>query len=139
MVLIFDSLDPFLEKNELSAKQKNGRYSKVSKENEPRRNVHCYISEAQFQKLKFAHQNLDLYSIAQLVRKLIEYFVMANLKYGFERLNEKLNNIKNIWKKMKRDYVNEKRKFVRHFSDDSIKFLIEYTPFFSPASITLIE
>jgi len=139
MVLIFDSLDLFLEKNELLARQKKSRYAKVSETKEPRYNVHCYISENQYDKLKFAHSYLNLYSVAQVVRKMIEYFVKANLKYGFEKLNDKLCALKNIWEKMKKNYVNEKRVFVRHFSYKSTGFLIKYTPYFSPVSITLIE
>jgi len=137
--LIFDSLDPFLEKHELLARRKKGKYSKVSKEKEPRHNVHCYISEDQYDKLLFAHSCLKLFSMAQVIRKMIEYFVMANLKYGFKKLNDKLCKIKDIWYGMKKRYINDKKVFLRQLSDNSIKFLVEYTPYFTPASISLME
>jgi len=139
MVLIFDSLDTFIEKNDLMAKEKGSRYSIIDKENNERHDVHCYIPETQYRKLGFTCQNLNFYSMAQVIRKLIEYFVRARLKYGFEDLVKKLNKIKELWNKMKKNYVREKRIFLRQFDNDSIKFLIKYNQNSIPISITLIE
>jgi len=139
MVLILDTLDAFLEKNNLMAKEKDSRYLIIDKDDNARYDIHCYISESQYRKLRFAYYSLNFYSIAQIVRKLIEYFVRAKLKYGFEKLVRKLYEIKILWAEMKKNYVNDKRIFLRQFSDNSIKFLITCTSNSTPISIKLIE
>jgi len=139
MVLILDTLDTFLEKNDLMAKEKEHKYLIIDKDDNARYDIHCYISESQYRKLRFAYYTLNFFSIAQIVRTLIEYFVRAKLKYGFEKLVKKLYDIKILWAEMKKNYVNDKRVFLRQFSDNSIKFLITCSPNSSPISITLIE
>jgi len=139
MVLILDSLDPFLEKNQLTDRDNESRYSKICEENKSRHHVHCYISKEQLRKLKFVYQSLNLYSIGQVIRKLIKYFIMSNLKYGFEMLTKKLDKVRNIWKKMKENYAKEKKVFVRHLSNDPNEFIVKYNKHFIPSSIFLIE
>jgi hypothetical protein len=116
VVVIFDNLNSFVEKNHLTAKEKGSKYSPLSNPKEKRFHIHCYLPEHLYRRLKLLHHDLNTYSLAQIIRKMIEYFLMGCIKYGNGGFIERLTRIKEIWNEMKASYRKEKRKFIRQMS-----------------------
>jgi len=85
MVLIFDEVDAFLEKYELKTMIVGSKYFLVDNESKKRYRISCHISEKKYLKLRNSNLSFNSYSLAQVIRKLIEFF-----------LSEKLNTEKSL-------------------------------------------
>jgi hypothetical protein len=129
IVVLFEKLLPFLEKNHLSAKVKNSKYKIIAGKNEKRIHIHSYIPEYDYMKMKQLHFDLDVYSLAQILRELINKFISGCLKYGIEKFIDILKKIQDMWEKKKESYKKEKIIFKKQLSHKNVFFpyiLIKY-------------
>jgi hypothetical protein len=113
IVSLFEKLMPFIEKNHIKAHEKKSKYEIISNPEEKRHSIHCYMPEGFYLKIKQLHHDLNYFSMAQLLRKMIDYFIAGCLKYGIKKFLEKLNKIINIWKIKKDGYKKEKMLFMQ--------------------------
>jgi hypothetical protein len=116
LVIAVEKLIPFIEKNHLSAKEKECRYKILEEPLKTRYHIHCYLPEKLYNKLKQIHLDLDTYSIAQILRKIIEAFLMGSSKYGEGEFLIKLEKCSKIWEMKKMIFRNEKRVFIKQMS-----------------------
>ena len=117
IVYIFEQMNAFLEKNHLTALEKDSKYELISHRDEKKVHIHCYMSEDLYRKLKIIHHDLNVYSLAQILRKMITFFLNGCIKYGIKKLNTQLNKIKKLWVIKKTVYQKENKIFVRQLSD----------------------
>jgi hypothetical protein len=113
---ILENLSPHIEMNHLNAHEEESRYIKLTDMDEKRYHVHCYIPEQMYRKLKHLHLDLNTYSIAQTVRKLIDYFLRGFFKYGNRIFIEGVNKFKTRWETKKQIYIKEKHIFKNQMS-----------------------
>ena len=111
ITMIIEKSLPFIEKNHISFQNKESKYSLIAFPVDKRRSVHAYIPEEYYRKLKQLHQDLNFFSIAQILRKLIKYFFQACEKYGNEELSAKTERIKELWKVKKELFIKENKVF----------------------------
>ncbi|MBN2443279.1 MAG: hypothetical protein JXJ04_18100 [Spirochaetales bacterium] len=75
IVGILNVLTPVIGKEHKWGKQRLSKYKAVCDDpGEIREHVHVYIPDEMYRKLKLLHQDLNFYSIAQLVRGLLNFF-----------------------------------------------------------------
>ena len=66
--------------------------------------LHVYMNEKDYRMIKLLKYNLNFFSMAIIVRKMIELFFYYSTKFGYERLLKILNKFRGIWWcKMRRD------------------------------------
>ena len=76
MVKILQLLTPVIGKEHKWGKQRFSRYQAVcDNPEEIREHVHMYVPDELYRELKLLHQDLNFYSIAQLVRGLVNFFL----------------------------------------------------------------
>jgi hypothetical protein len=89
IVRIMSLIDPLSIKEHQWGKQRMSRYQPVSHcHNESREHVHVYFPEDMYRKIKLLHADLNCFSIAQLVRGLLELFLVMAEKYGNKVIKE---------------------------------------------------
>jgi hypothetical protein len=116
LVFILENLNPFIEKNHLASIEKGSKYQTLALPEEKRFHIHCYLNENLYRRLKHLHHDLNTYSLAQIMRRLIDSFLLGCFKYGIKDFRERLLKIKKIWEKKKNIYRKEKVIFLRHVS-----------------------
>jgi hypothetical protein len=116
IVIAFENLNTFIEKNHLASQEKKSCYKTLVNTEENCHHIHCYLPQHLYRKLKHIHHDLDTYSLAQIMRKIIEYFFMGCFKYGENDFIERLGKINKNWEKIKSEYRKEKRIFKRPMS-----------------------
>ncbi|MBN1698266.1 MAG: hypothetical protein JW881_12195, partial [Spirochaetales bacterium] len=86
---ILSCIDPFIIKEHSWGKQRMSRYRAVSDDpDEIRVHTHVYFTGDEYRKIKLLHADLNCYSIAQLVRWLLEVFLAMVERYGKRVLEE---------------------------------------------------
>ena len=88
---------PFVDLNWLKSKSRKSKYKILDKKPKDRFHVHCYVSEEIYQHLKSVHKDLDFYSISQIARLVVKYFLHGVRKYGYEGFIERLEKCKKKW------------------------------------------
>ncbi|MBN1698790.1 MAG: hypothetical protein JW881_14840 [Spirochaetales bacterium] len=89
IVGILSRIDPLIIKEHKWGRQRMSRYRTVSDNpDENREHVHVYFSEDMYRKIKLLHADLNCYSIAQLVRWLLELFLAMVERYGNKVIDE---------------------------------------------------
>ncbi|MBN1699994.1 MAG: hypothetical protein JW881_20965 [Spirochaetales bacterium] len=89
IVGIISIIDPLIVKEHQWGKQRMSRYRPVSLDrDEIREHVHVYFPEDVYRKIKLLHADLNCYSIAQLLRGLLELFFAMVEKYGNKVIEE---------------------------------------------------
>jgi hypothetical protein len=116
IVFAFKNLNPLVEKKQLTLEEQGSKYKILAGLDEKRCHVHCYLPEHFYRKLKQIHNDLDVYSIAQILRKILEVFLKGCSKYGKYVFVKRLNNITINWENIKSKYQAEKRVFIRQMS-----------------------
>jgi hypothetical protein len=80
---ILSVLIPVVKVEQEWGKQRESKYRLISEDlSEPRINVSAYLSEKMYRLLKQVHNDLNFYSIAQIVREVIEFFISLVKQYG---------------------------------------------------------
>ena len=95
IVKMLQSGIPLLDKFHFKRMEQDSRYKRVEKYCHPKKNylnrkddikeivsIHCYMPEVLYRKLKQVKSDLNFYSIAQLVRELVRFFLWLFDRYG---------------------------------------------------------
>jgi len=126
---IIKSSYKFIEKSHFTDKEKKSCYKKINNN----KNVHVYLKEEDYRRLKQIHQDLNYFSIAQIIRKIINKFIFYFEKYGLDILIKKINILsKKISLKLTK--IIHKNKQLYHKS----YYTITYNEKFSPISFKLL-
>ncbi|MBN2532090.1 MAG: hypothetical protein JXB88_04315 [Spirochaetales bacterium] len=89
IVKILSLLKPVFEKEHKCRKQRNSQYRLVSQNpDEGREHIHTYLPAKMYRHLKLMHHDLNFYSIAQLIRYFLEFFLKLTKEYGDDVLQE---------------------------------------------------
>jgi hypothetical protein len=140
---VFEKMFVLTERHHLMSKEKQSMYLKVSDDdNEERVHIHAYMKHQIYRKLKQIHQDLNTYSMAQIMRRVIEVFLKGCKDYGVKRFIEKIEKISKTWDEKKKIYREEKRIFLRHLSyivERKSYCMTGYDTYSSAFSIQLVE
>ncbi|MBN2532394.1 MAG: hypothetical protein JXB88_05855 [Spirochaetales bacterium] len=116
-------LVPVIKHEHDHGKQRYSRYRYVSPDRrESRVHAHAYLPEDLYRKLKLIHQDLNFFSMAQIVRFFIELFFLLVNKYKGDVLQE-LKRIFEEWKEKARATRLTLRQYIRQ-----LKIIIQYLP-----------
>ncbi|MBN2440779.1 MAG: hypothetical protein JXJ04_05520 [Spirochaetales bacterium] len=115
MVKILKILTPAFGKEHKWGKQRMSKYLAVSEDpGEIREHVHAYIPDKLYRELKLLHQDLNFYSIAQLMRGFFSFFLV--LVDAFKDVDEVIKELEKIftrWKSEDEQTRLTSRKFMR--------------------------
>jgi len=125
---IIKSSYKFIEKSHFFDKEENSYYKKIN----GNKNVHVYLNEEDYRRLKQIHQDLNYFSIAQILRKIINKFLFYYEKYGLEKLINKINFLtKMISLKFTKNIYKNRQMYHKSY------YSITYNEIFSPISFKL--
>ena len=142
IIIIYLYLIPFFEKNHLMAQEKESKIELVGSEDEIRKHIHCYLPQELYRKLKLFHQDMNTYSMAQIMRKMMHYFIIGYNKYGLELFIAKLKKCKDIWDGMKEIFLKDKKVFKKRVNNKNSKYTFIntiYTDYYSPYSFQFLK
>ena len=89
IVKILSVLAPVLQCEHKWGEQRMSRYMPVcDNPDEIREHVHAYLPEDLYRELKLLHKDLNVFSIAQIVREFLDVFLGLVEKYGNDVFNE---------------------------------------------------
>ena len=91
IIIIFNIMIPLLKKEHFTGEERNNKYQRITAV----KRIHLYLDEKLHREIKLIHSNLDFFSMAILVRFLIEEF--------FRRLEKEKKNEEKIKKRDGRD------------------------------------
>ena len=94
----------------------------LDKKPKDRFHIHCYVPEEVYQHLKTVHKDLDFYSISQIARLVVKYFLHGVRKYGYDGFLERLQNCKKKWNKKLEKFADKKITFRKQLSMEGSKF-----------------
>ena len=105
---------------------------------EIREHAHVYFPEDEYRRLKLMHQDLNYFSIAQLLRSFLKFFIDLVKEYG-ENVYQKLKKWFNQWNEENnknrltlREFVRQLWKIIRHIPDQNRLVNVyngQYSPF----------
>ncbi|MCW8966823.1 MAG: hypothetical protein OQK82_09100 [Candidatus Pacearchaeota archaeon] len=136
IVQILSLLSPVLKKKHIWGKQRKSRYLNISPySDEIREHVHVYFPGEVYRELKLLHQDLNYYSIAQLVREFLRLFLFLVKKFG-SRVFRGLKNLYKHWEDEQirltpQKFVRQLWKILQHSSGKN-RLLTIYNQEFSP-------
>ena len=144
IVKIFSLLAPFIKKEHKWGEQRVSRYLPVCDDpDEIREHVQVYFPVKVYRQLKLIHQDLNVYSIAQLVRGFLRLFLDLVREFG----NNVVQELKRLFKQWKEEYRNTRLtsrqiarqllKIIQHFSGNN-RLINIYDRQFSPSWIFLL-
>jgi hypothetical protein len=138
IVRILKILSPVIRREHVWGEQRLSRYRAVC--NDPdvmRDHLHVYIPEELYRELKLLHQDLNFFSIAQMVRDFLEWFLEFARGYEGDAFVE-LEKIFSQWSKEKtanrltlREYVRQLFRILRHLPEKN-RLVNIYNSDFSP-------
>ena len=138
IVDIIEQMVPYLEKHGISFIDKKSRYKNVGKDNEYRKDIHVYMTIPLYKRLKKLHHDINYFSIAQLVRWIIETYLKNCFKLGIDECGSKIKRAKIKWELKKTKLINEGKNIMRQLSKNSFPnpiSTITYDDNFSPLII----
>ena len=98
IVKILRLIGPVIRREHKWGKQRESKYLPVCENpDEAREEVHAYLPENVYRELKLLHADLNVYSIAQLVRGFLRFFLDLVKEYG-ESVYKELKKIFKRWK-----------------------------------------
>jgi hypothetical protein len=137
---ILTLLSPGMEQKHLHGKQMMSRYTLVHEDMEVgRKNIFVYLPDHRYRRLKLLHQDLNYYSMAQLLRLILSMFLDFAREFG-DDVEGKLWLLYHQWK-AKRKLMKYRWKPVKellHFIYQKpriSRFLTLYSNKFQPISI----
>jgi hypothetical protein len=121
IVEILKVLSPVVKNEHKWGEQRKSRYKAVCADpDEVRESVHVYLPVSLYRELKLMHQDLNFYSIAQMVREFLEWF----LEYVDKCKGDALAELKKIFSQWAEDeknsqltlceYIRQLFRIVRH-------------------------
>jgi hypothetical protein len=123
IVTIFSKLKLRLENKYFYGKQMGSCYEFVNDKMEtPREHVHIYMPHYLYRQLKLLHQDLNYYSMAQIVRKFLRFFLDLVKEFG-EDYQKVLSNLMKIWEK-----ENSKKQLTKKSYKQLLQFIQNYSP-----------
>jgi hypothetical protein len=85
VVKIFNELRPVMKVEHKWGEQRMSKYRYVSPDpDEKRDHVHVYVDEDVYRELKLIHQDLNFYSISQIARMFLDFFLELVDEYGID-------------------------------------------------------
>jgi hypothetical protein len=118
-------------------KTKNESIYVCDNPDEIREHVHAYLAEDLYRELKLLHQDLNVFSIAQIVREFLEIFLGLFEKYRNHVFKE-LEKMYRQWEKEAgktrltlRQYLRQLWKILQHIPGES-RLVTVYDSHFSP-------
>ena len=144
IVKIFSLLSPLVKKEHKWGKQRVSRYLPVCDDpDEIREHVQVYFPGEMYRQLKLIHQDLNAYSIAQLLREFLSFFLALVNEYG-NNVFQELNRIFKQWQKedgkirlTPRKIAQQLLLIIQHFSKKN-RLINIYDRQFSPSWIFLL-
>ena len=138
IVKVLTLLSPVVKREHKWGEQRMSQYMPVSgNPDEVREHVHAYLPVDLYRELKLIHQDLNFFSIAQIVRMFLQVFLDLVEKYG-NNIFEELINIYNQWEKEAGktrltlcQYLRQLREIVQHIPEKN-RMINIYDAHFSP-------
>ena len=137
IIKILRLMYPRLENEHYSCVDRENRYQHVNGDKSiPRCHVHVYLPQEFYRRLKLMHHDLNMYSMAQLLRWIIRCFLKLLSIHGI-KLKEKLKPLLGLWQKQK-TIISLPQKVMRQLSilfnhqQGNLKLLNLYKTDFSP-------
>ncbi|MBN2442448.1 MAG: hypothetical protein JXJ04_13925 [Spirochaetales bacterium] len=139
IVKILKLLTPVIAKEHKWGKQRMSKYMAVCKDpNEIREHFHVYVPDELYRELKLLHQDLNFYSIAMVVRMLLNFFLGLVDVYK----NEVIHELEKLYARWRSEDVNVRLtlheflrqllKIIRHLPGKNRLVTVynnEYSPF----------
>ena len=83
IVMILSLIGPLIKKEHLWGEQRKSRYLAVcNNPDEVREHVHVYFPKDVYRELKLMHQDLNVFSIAMVVREFLRFFLDLVKEHG---------------------------------------------------------
>ena len=144
IVKIFSLLAPIIMKEHKWGEQKMSRYLPVCDDpDEIREHVHVCFPGEMYRQLKLIHQDLNAYSIAQLLRGFLSFFLALVNEYG-NNVFQELSRMFKQWQEedgrirlTPREIVQQLLLVIQHFSGKN-RLINIYDRQFSPSWIFLL-
>ena len=138
VVKILSLLTPVIKQEHKWGKQRMSRYMYVSPDPaEKRMHAHAYLPVDLYRELKLIHQDLNFFSIAQIVRGFLEVFLVLVEKHG-DNIFQELEQMYKQWGKMAnatrltlREYVRQLWIVIQHLPEGK-RLINIYNEHFSP-------
>ncbi len=129
LTIIFTIMIPLLKKEHFTGEERGNKYQVFT----AFKRIHLYLDEKLYRELKLIHSNLDFFSMAAIVRFLIEKF--------FERLEENNGDEKAIEREMREIWAEFNKAGVWWKLEVGQLFhpylVISYNDYFKPEKIEL--
>ncbi|MBN1699895.1 MAG: hypothetical protein JW881_20460, partial [Spirochaetales bacterium] len=110
---ILSCIDPLIIKEHIWGNQRMSRYRAVSDDpDDGRVHVHVYFTGGVYRKIKLLHADLNFYSIAQLLRWLLDVFLSMVERYG-KRVIEEFEKRFKQWSREERKLQQSPRREIR--------------------------
>jgi hypothetical protein len=114
---ILEVLRPVIKVEHKWGEQRMSRYGCVSDDpDEPRDHVHSYLEEDVYRELKLIHQDLNFYSIGQIVRMFLDFFLELVKEHGKNVFSFLARNYKR-WEKDAEEFRLTSREAARQLID----------------------
>jgi hypothetical protein len=142
IVEILKKMTPYLEKKQLTFQNKRSQYQYVGDLEEKRRQMHVYLPEDLYRKLKEMHQDMNFFSIGQIMREIIDYFLKESYKTGFDNFIARIQLLILSWGWKKKKFATDKKIFMREsFLHHKINpyIIVTYDCKFHPFSIQFLS
>ena len=103
VVKVLSLLGPVINREHQWGEQRFAKYMPVTADpDEVREDVHVYMPEEVYRQVKLLHADLNYYSIAQMVRDFLRFFLDLVKEYG-DKIFDELQKLFKNWKKENRN------------------------------------
>ena len=123
IVQILKLLTPVLKREHKWGIQRLSRYMHVTDNpDEAREHIHVYLPGDLYRRLKLMHQDLNTYSIAQLVREICEVFLGFVELYG----KDVINAVKRLFRRWNKE--EQKTRLTFHEFVRQLRIILQHLP-----------
>ena len=113
IVKILSLIEPVIDREHRWGEQRWSRYLPVSGDpDEVREDVHVYFPQGLYRRLKLMHADLNCFSIAQMIRGFLEFFIELVKEFG-DNVYQELKNLFSQWNREKNNNRLTPREFLR--------------------------
>jgi hypothetical protein len=133
---ILSLIGPLIKREHKWGKQRESRYLPVCDDpDEIREDVHAYLPRELYRELKLMHADLNYYSIGQMVRDFLRFFLDKVKEYG-EKIFDELQKLFKRWEKENRKHrltprmiIRQLWRIIRHLPEQSGLINLYYSDF----------